>query len=160
MNTVGAIHQLIRGEGPFKYLYEIRETDTGRDLVLRDVVCGDDTSQLYIAGKHFTAEHLSMVHGSILAGRTIWDNGDEAIENSKKAIALMRKLKGHLVNFDSKSYAVQGYISGHNIRQFYQYILDGMYYEMTREKEATGATSSRPGTGRSPVPACEQRGSR
>jgi len=74
-------------------------------------------------------------------GRGIWDNADGVMANLKKAISLIPKLKGKLVDVD-KNYAVVGYASGHNEAQFFQYILDGMYAMQSREKADKAATNT------------------
>ena len=59
-------------------------------------------------------------------GRNIWDIPDEVVSSAKKALTLLPKLKGKIVNMDEDSKVV-GYLSGHNESTFFCYILDGMY---------------------------------
>ena len=57
---------------------------------------------------------------------SVWDAADETVKNVKKALTLLPKLKGKVINLDEDSKVV-GYLSGHNKSTFVCYILDGMY---------------------------------
>ena len=57
---------------------------------------------------------------------SVWDAADETVNNVKKALTLLPKLKGKIVNLDEECKVV-GYLSGHNKSTFSRYILDGMY---------------------------------
>jgi len=135
LNIVGCLNQLVGGHGPFAALYTVKEGDNSIDKVLKESVCAKDTGSFYIAGQNFSASLLSLSFykdpTSKLLGRSIWENANDVTKNIKKAISLIPKLKGKLVIVDS-NYAVEGYVSGHNEAQFFQYIKDGMY-AMSRE---------------------------
>lgn len=109
----------------------------GVELILKDLVCGGDTRNFYVAGVDFDVNLLSMSAfnkpGSRLKGCTLWNNADNVVKNVKKALSLISKLKGKLVHLQV-DFKFVGYCSGHNEMNFFRYILDGMYALDQEEK--------------------------
>ena len=171
----GTLNQLLDGFGPFSSLYEVKETNETISRVLRHTLCGKDTKRFFEAGVDFGVKMLSLSTysqpNSKLQGRTLWNNADEVLKNCKKAIALIPKLSGKLVDVD-QNFKVRGYVSGHNDAQFFQYILDGMFYTENREENdklrekaltaksvASSSSSSRAGSRVPPPIAIDRTGS-
>jgi hypothetical protein len=135
-NKIGSLKQIVAGGSPFDSLFkENTTTYDGKELILNEWVCGESNSY-FVAGADFTVDILLRVHYNNplkrLTGRAIWDSANEVCRNIKKALSLVNKLDGKIANLEGDQFA--GYTSGHNERNFFRYVLDGMFVFELEEK--------------------------
>ena len=70
-------------------LYDRQPTDTGGvELILKDLVCGGDTRNFYVAGVDFDVNLLSMSSfnkpGFRLEWRILWNYADDVVKMSRR----------------------------------------------------------------------------
>ncbi len=125
---VGLCIQLVNGNGPFRALYNVVESEHTVELVLKPSCCGKDTSLSHVAGVHFTVEDIATFRSNnkVMKGHALWDMGLNVLQLMKKALSLVPKLSPRIVLID-KNCAVTGYASGKNKASFLQYINNGMF---------------------------------
>ena len=101
----------------------------GARRVLKECVCVTNTKNFSVDGEDFNEEMLTLViynnPESNATGWNLWYNPNEVTNNVQKALTLLPKLKGKIVNMDKCSKIV-GYLSGHNESNDFSYILDGI----------------------------------
>jgi len=122
----GACDQLVDGDNCFSFLYNVGEGESGRERSLKSMCCGSDTSSVFVAGVHFTANMIKTKSNKKLSGRSLWTTGLSVHRSLKKAMAIVPKLDGKVVNL-AKNHQVVGYASGKNLESFIQVIDNGMY---------------------------------
>ena len=134
-DKVGSLKQIVAGGSPFDSLFKENTTADGKELILKELVCGESHSY-FVAGADFTVDILSRVHYNNplkrLGGRAIWDSANEVCRNIKKALSIVNKLDGKIANLEGDQ--VVGYASGHNESNFFRYVLDGMFVLELEEK--------------------------
>ncbi len=125
----GACDQLVDGDNYncFAFLYNVGEGESGPERTLKSFCCcGSDTSSMFVAGVHFTAKMIGTKSNKKLSGQTLWTAGQTVHRSIKKAMAIVPKLDGKVVNL-AKNNKVVGYASGKNLESFIQFIDNGMY---------------------------------
>ena len=63
---VGVCTQLIKGEGPFRALYNLIEGEHTVELVLKLSCCGKDTASSYVSGINFSVTDIFLHLESII----------------------------------------------------------------------------------------------
>jgi hypothetical protein len=123
----GACNQLVDGDNCIAFLYNVGEGESGPKRTLKSFCCwGSDTLSMFVAGVHFTAKMIGTKSNKKLSGQTLWTAGQTVHCSIKKAMAIVPKLDGKVVNL-AKNNKVVGYASGKNLESFIQFIDNGMY---------------------------------
>jgi hypothetical protein len=123
----GACEMLLEGEGPFAVLYNFIEGDFDRELVLKALCCGKDTSSSYVAGIHFSVDDLyTFGVDKKVKGRQLWLMGTNVMRSVKKAISIVPKLVPSICSID-KNLAVIAYTSGKTESSLMQFVDNGMF---------------------------------
>ena len=123
----GVCEQLIDIDNAFGFLYNVDEGENGPERMLISFCRGRDTLSNYVAGVHFTVEIISTKSQKKLNGRSLWRAGQDVLRSIKKAMTIIPKLDGKVVNL-GKNHKVLGYASsGKNHASFIQFIDNGMY---------------------------------
>ena len=104
--------------------------------------CGSNTSSVFVAGVHFTANMIKTKSNKKLSGRSLWTTGLSVHRSLKKAMAIVPKLDGKVVNL-AKNHQVVGYASGKNLESFIQVVNNGMYALTLQEGKKPGDRRSR-----------------
>jgi len=87
--------------------------------------CGSATQSNYVAAVHFTVEMIGIKSRKQLTGLSLWRAGQDVFCSIKKAMAIVPKLDGKVVNL-RKNHQVLGYASGKNHASFIQFMDNGM----------------------------------
>lgn len=77
-----------------------------------------------------------------VTGRQLWDAAKQVMLNLKKAISLVKRLEGIIIEIDNVSNRVLGYMSGKNEESFFRAILDGMWQIDKLQKAKKAAKKS------------------
>jgi hypothetical protein len=119
-------------------MYEEFTTEDENHRILKKQCHGGD--DLYRAGHHFTSDLLSLSaftrHDSgNVTGKTLLAQGKLMLQNTKKAMAKIRYLKGKVVHLNPRGEII-AYASGKNETDVMRMINDGMYMDHVKSKEA------------------------
>jgi hypothetical protein len=140
----GTLTQLVCGDGAFARLYDEGDVvGDKKELILRQLVCGNERASRYVAGVDFTMESISIFSDvRQVTGRQLWDAAKQVMLNLKKAISLVKRLEGIIIEIDNASNRVLGYMSGKNEESFFRAILDGMWQIDKLQKAKKAAKKS------------------
>ena len=123
----GVCEQLIDIDNAFGFLYNVDEGENGPERTLKSFCCVSATSSNYVAVVHLPIEMIGIKLRKRLAGRSLWRAGQDVLRSIKKAMTIIPKLDGKVVNL-GKNHKVLGYASsGKNHASFIQFIDNGMY---------------------------------
>ena len=144
--TISTLKMLLDGSSAFEYLYEDHTTDGGADRMLKKHIHG--TNNWYVCGEHFDDDILSRQAftrpgGAKVSGRTLYDAAKKVHANNKKAIAMMKRLRGKVVNTNRRGEVI-GYASGLNAVDMLRYLNDGMYVSLKKNEEEIDLTITPP----------------
>ena len=128
---------LLTGGAAFEDLFEDVTTDDGTDCVLKKHCHG--TNSYFVRGEHFDEDLLSRqaftkADSAKIQGRGLLGGAKQAHANCKKAISMLRRLKGKVVNINGRG-EVLNYASGMKEIDLMRYLNDGMYM-LTQQKKA------------------------
>lgn len=135
--VASALDMLIDGSPPFDILYDVEDTETGKDRVLKTSATRDPDVR-WVAGRNYDRELLSksafgtpLTPANTITGRSLTTRANGVLKNAKKALSLVPKTKD-IVHLNSKL-EVEGYQSGKNESNFFDKILDGMHQMLVED---------------------------
>ena len=129
-DTASILTKLLNGDEAFCNMYEeLFTTEDENHRILKKQCHGG--ADLYRAGHHFTSDLLSLSaftkHDSgNVTGKTLMATGKLMLQNTKKAMAKMRYLKGKVVHLNPRGEII-AYASGMNETDVMRMINDGIY---------------------------------